>query len=154
MKKSALPFFVLAVGLSAQAQKVEEKNVPSVVKTEFKKKFPMAKALWSLDEGNYEAKFDLGKEKKEAVLDKEGKWLKVETEMPSLNSLPAPVLTAFKKSPYANHKFKQLEKIETAEGKVSYEVEVTKDETLYELFYSEEGALLETKKEKTDDEKD
>jgi hypothetical protein len=157
MKKALISGLVSMASLSAFAQGLKEESVPSAVKQSFKKMYPTAVVeKWGQEEGNYEAEFKVGKEEKEAVFTKEGKLVKTELALASLQNLPAPVLTAFNKTPYAAYEFEGAEKIETADGKVTYEVEVEKGDMVYELFYDGKGTLVDKKekKESSEEKKD
>ncbi len=138
----------LAIAVSVQAQKIKEQDVPAPVRQEFKRLYPNA-ALdkWEMEEGNlYEAEFKLGKEEKEALFDKEGKLVKTEVKLASIQDLPILVLERLKKE-FPGYRYEEPEKAETADGKILYEVEAEKGNEEYELLFDDKGTLIEKKAE-------
>lgn len=149
MKKIMFVFMVSLIAGLAQAQKLKESEVPSVVKDSFAKRFPNAKEVkWSKESATeFEAEFETGKVEQSVNFDQEGKWLVTETEIKS-SQLPAAVQATIAKE-FSGYKIEESEKAETFDKGMFYEVELEKGEMNYEVQISVDGKVLkkELKKE-------
>ena len=162
MKKITL-LLALCLGLgTGYAQKVKEAEVPAAVKEAFAKNYPGLKAEWEKEDGNYEAEFEgkkasinmeSGKKTKTDVegsmlISPDGKVLETEEEIAN-NALPKGVSEYVAKN-FAGKKISESFKITDASNTVSYEIEIGKDEY---LFDSNGGFLkkLDKKEEKDED---
>jgi hypothetical protein len=164
MKRMTL-IVALSLGITAgYAQKVKEAEVPVAVKDAFAKKYPGLKAEWEKEDGNYEAEFDgkkvranmeTGKSTKVEVegsvlISPDGNILETEEEIET-KALPAGVSDYVAKN-LGGKKIAEAFKITNASGAVSYEIEIGKDEY---LFDNNGGFVkkIEKKDDKDDDDK-
>jgi hypothetical protein len=83
--------------MSARGQKLNESQVPAVVKIAFEKKYPSAKASWDKEDANYEANFKQDGTAMSAVIDKNGTIVETETDIP-VRDLPQSVQDYMKKN--------------------------------------------------------
>lgn len=115
---------VLVAGVScANAQKVDEANVPAAVMTTFKSKCPkVASAKWEKEDGNFEAHYKSGNSEMTCVIDPSGKYVQSEVAIDAA-SLPKPATEYLSKN-MPGKKITEVAKITSADGKVTYEAEV------------------------------
>ncbi len=162
MKKITL-IVALCLGITASyGQDVKEADVPAPVKDAFAKKYPGLKAEWEKEDGNYEAEFE-GKRIKTnmetgstskvrvegtVLISPTGSILETEEESET-KSLPNGISDYVTKN-LGGKKIKEAYKITDNTGVISYEIEIGKDEY---LFDSNGGFLkkAEEKDEKDDD---
>ena len=162
MKKITL-IVALCLGITASyGQDVKEADVPAPVKDAFAKKYPGLKAEWEKEDGNYEAEFE-GKRIKTnmetgstskvrvegtVLISPTGSILETEEEIET-KSLPNGISDYVTKN-LGGKKIKEAYKITDNTGVISYEIEIGKDEY---LFDSNGGFLkkAEEKDEKDDD---
>ena len=131
MKKVFLTLIALA-GLSfANAQKVNQKDVPSVVQTSFQKQFPDAKNVkWEKEHGNFEAGFKSNGVETSVVINPSGTLIETEKEI-KISELPASA-TAYIAKTYPKQKIKEAAKITNAKGEVTYEAEIKDKDVLFD----------------------
>ena len=143
---------VVGIGLfacHADGQKMNEKDVPVVVKTTLEKSFGVKTAKWDKEDEHYEANFkDKGKETS-VVFDASGGILETEVEIKK-SELPAAVMATIKND-FADYKIEEVAKIDV-KGITSYEVEVEKGEEAYDLIFDVDGTLIKKVKKGEDDE--
>jgi hypothetical protein len=139
MKKITL---ILVTGLLASltnAQKIKDKEVPEIVRTTFTKLYPKATEVkWEMENGNYEANFDLDEMDNSVVMDGTGKILETEVEMDP-KELPLAVWD-YLNTHYKGKKVKEAFRIMNSVGAYSYEVEVKRKELVFDgmgLFVKE-----------------
>ncbi len=137
MKKIILGLvFMMATGF-VMAQKIQSKDVPDAVKAAFQKEFPAAKeAKWDKEEDNFEASFDNNKSDQSVVFDAEGNILEIEVEI-KVSELPKGVME-YVKSTYPGKKIKEVAKITDAQKTVTYEVEVSG----MDVIFNEQGKFI------------
>lgn len=134
----------------ANAQKVDEKEVPSAIKESLKKNFSVIKAEWDKEGENYEGNFKQKGIETSIVFDAKGSVLEVEREIKK-NELPSVILDVIKKD-YALYEIEEAARIE-ANGIVTYEAELEKKEESFDLIFDNAGKLLKkVAKEKKEDE--
>lgn len=140
---------------AADAQHVDPNKVPQAVKTAFTSKFPKAEApTWEMEDGkDYEAEFkELGSERS-ATFDATGKWLETESGIQTV-ALPASVSRTIAAN-YADRKITDVERVETSDRGILYEVELAKGKDILEVQLDTNGKVLgseqETKKEEDND---
>ena len=154
MQKLILFAALIILGCASNAQKIKQENVPAPVVQAFNKMFPdIISSKWELEEGNYEVSFKKNNEKTEAVFSNDGKYLQTEKDLASVNDLSPEVIASLKKD-FTGYKFEDAEKIETADGKVMYELEAEQGETEYELIYDSKGNLQKKTLKIEDDKKE
>jgi len=123
MKKLVLAMFAFSIiSFSAHGQKLNESQVPVIVKNAFEKKFPGMKASWDKEDANYEANFRQDGKAMSAVIDKSGTIVETETNIP-VADLPKSVLEYMKKN-YAGATVEEAARIVKANGEINYEAEV------------------------------
>lgn len=142
MKKLIFLLVAMAGVSFANAQKVSDKEVPTVVKSAVQKKYPNAKELkWEKEKGNYEVGFELAKTDYSVLINASGNILETEVEI-SIDELPANV-KAYVSKHYAGQKIKEAAKIADSKGIVTYEAEVNGKD----LIFDKSGKFLKEVKD-------
>lgn len=132
MKKLALMMVAAMITSLTFAQKLQEKDVPSPVKTAFQKNFPKVKVeKWEMEGSNFEIEFELNKTEQSVLFDAQGNLLETEVEI-ELNQLPKGVLE-YVKANYKGKKVKEAAKITDAKGTVTYEAEIKGMDILFDI---------------------
>ncbi len=150
--------FILATALCFAAASLFASDVaPKTVQTAFQKKFPSAKEVkWSKENTHeYEAEFMAEGKKVTANFSDAGKWMETETEL-NYAMLPIAVQSSFEKM-HSKQKSVIATKIESASSPVLFELEFTNGKSSEEVFFSEDGKMIEQKKklsEKDDEEEE
>ncbi len=125
----------------ANAQKMNEADVPASVKSGFAKKYPGTKVeKWEKEGTDYEAEFHLNKVESSAVLDANGVFKELEQEIKT-SELPKSVTDYCIKN-YADYKLSEAEKITDAGGKIMYEAEMSKGEEHFDAIFDDKGNFL------------
>ncbi len=133
---------VAMIASKATAAKIKEKNVPQIVKDAFQKQFPGATEVeWEMENGSYEAEFDLNEVDHSALINTSGQIMETEVEIETAQ-LPA-MVQDYLKSAYSGKKVKEAFMITDANNKVTYEVEIKGKE----LLFDGQGKLLSTSKD-------
>lgn len=125
-------------------QKVATVDIPSIINETFKAKFSIAEKIsWSLDYDNFKAEFKVGKADFAATFDREGKWLKTESFLKP-SELPKSIkdLLAKEFGELSAYKLDDVEKVETVDNVILYEMKVDKGELRYDISISEKGDIL------------
>jgi len=155
MKQLLITLMAMIAVSVCHGQKLKESEIPTAVKQSFQKQFPTAKSVtWEKEgENEIEAEFKNGSIEQSAEFDKDGRWLSTETEIKE-SELPAAVRSLIAKD-FQGYKISESEKIEKANKEISYEVEVEKEKSEYEVNISADGKLIskEEKKHKEKNEK-
>ncbi len=137
--------FLLAAMMMAScsdAQKLSEKDVPEAVKSAFNQKYPNAgKTAWEMENGNYEAEFEVSEVENSVVMDASGNMLELEVEI-NVDALPENVKT-YVKEKYASQKIKEAAKITNANGTITYEAEIKG----MDLLFDASGNFIKEEKE-------
>lgn len=146
-KQILLVMAICAMSISAYSQT----KVPAAVKEAFVKKHPLVKgAVWELENGSeYEAEFKENGKGVSVVFNKEGKWLSTGREI-SVSLLPKAVSDAVKKE-FPGYKIDEAEKVETAQRKVMYEIEIQKGSDEWDVLLSSDGKIVKKEKEEDGD---
>ena len=146
MRRLALMMVAAMITSLTFAQKLQEKDVPTPVKTTFKKQYPNTKDVkWEKEGKNFEAEFELNKTEQSVLLNAQGNILETEVEI-ELNQLPSAVLDYIKAN-YKGQSVKEAAKITDANGKDTFEAEVMKMDVLFD----ESGKFLKEKKDEIDE---
>ena len=144
MKKKLIMFCLaagLALGISAQ-DKVQDKDVPAPIQTNFKTQYPDASAVnWKMKEGNYKVHFKQNGFKQLAAYDASGKLLSKGIEIKE-SELPASISSSVKTG-YADRSIDEIYKIEK-NGTTSYMVKM-KGNPETKLMYSADGQSVKDK---------
>lgn len=144
-----LSFVFTFISVSAFSQK----NPSEIVKKEFSKKYPSAKAVkWDSEEKNeWEAEFTMDGKKISASFDDSGKWLESETAITE-KELPVAVTGTLNKD-FPGYKKNLVEIYESSEIK-GFEIEMMKGETSIEVIFDNSGKVLKKTDLKEEDEID
>ncbi len=137
MKKLTLVLAIALITGFVMAQKIQSKDVPEAVKAAFQKEFPGVKGTkWDKEESNFEASFNNNKSDQSVVFDAEGNILEIEVEI-KLSELPKGVME-YVTSTYPGKKIKEVAKITDAQKTVTYEVEVSG----MDVIFNEQGKFI------------
>src|SRR5688572_17639702 len=142
--RSILSIVVFAAGISmSYAQDLKESQVPAAVKEAFKKQFPdLASPEWEKEGAYYEAEFQVrrvnmengkavkGSIEKSVLFNEAGTLLQTEVEI-KVSELPAAVSDYVAKN-LGGIKIKEAARITEANGTISYEAEVGKDDYIFD----------------------
>ena len=145
--KTKIAIALCLLGMQGFAQKINSKDVPAAVRSGLEKSLQVKEAKWDREGDSYEANFKKGGKEMSALLDANGTLLETETEI-AKGELPQAVQDVLKKD-YAGFKLEEVAKI-TAKGVITYEVEVEKGETTFEMIFDHQGKLLKKEEEKED----
>jgi len=128
---------LLAITLSGFALKV-----PKAVTEAFTKKFPGATDIkWGKENAEeYEADFKLNGKIMSANFLADGRWTETE-ETINITALPVAVTTAVK-TKYPNHTIIGADKIEKANGQITYEVELKNGSKKLEVILNDDGSIV------------
>jgi hypothetical protein len=130
--KSGWVVLIAAVSFNVNAQDLKSKEVPSVVKTAFARKYtPAGKVSWEKEKGNYEANWD-GKsgEDNSAMFTPSGEFIEIVNAM-KVSELPAAVFT-YVKTHYHGTKIKEAGRITDATGKKMFEAEIKGGDLIFD----------------------
>ncbi len=128
-------------------------DVPQAVLTAFNNEYPAAKEVeWDTEGSNFEVEFGDNKVERSLLYAPDAKVLERSEEI-SVSSLPAAIPT-YISSNYSGYSLEEAEKTQTAEGAVSYEVEIEKGKSEKELEFDGNGAFIGEDDEDEDDEED
>lgn len=139
--------FVVALTLGACSDDDGPNNikVPEAVLQALNSKYPSATHVEWEQKGSYlVADCQVAGQEKDVWFDNQAQWRLTETEL-FWDNLPEAVQTAFKGSEYAAWKIEEIVSLEYPEAPVRWVIEVEKGKAEYQLFYSEEGNLEQTK---------
>ncbi|MES2567303.1 MAG: PepSY-like domain-containing protein [Bacteroidota bacterium] len=127
-------FTILTLGLSlnyANAQKIKQAKVPATVKEAFNKQYPNAKVeSWEKEDTNYEAVFELNNVETSASYDRNGRFISSEVEIKKTD-LPKAVADYIATN-MPGKKIKDTSKITDANGKVTYEALVGREDFIFD----------------------
>lgn len=137
MKKLILTLAIAALGLTAYAQDefamdiFYPPQVPAEVQAKFEQLYPgMDDVSWEVEDGNYEAEFEVNDMDHEVIFDPMGKVLYSEKEI-CPGELPARV-SSYIGEAYPGKKISGAMLITDETGKVIYEAEVKRDDLLFD----------------------
>ena len=137
MKKIFAICLVCLSIISVNAQKLNEADVPVIIKNAFVKMYPGIKtAQWNKEINLYKASFTDGSYKGSVLFDEKGKWTERETAIP-IAALPLKVKTYMQVN-YKNVKLIGAAKITMASGELQYEVELKGKD----IFFTKDGEFI------------
>lgn len=87
-----------------------------------------------------------------AWFDQNGEWYMTETELHRPDLLPDKVLAAFKASIYATWVTDDIDRLERRQQETIYVIEVKNGKEEYDLYYSEDGILIQAIPDSDNDE--
>jgi hypothetical protein len=133
--------FALALTAPAHAQMLKPAQVPAAVKATFKAKFPaITSNTWEKEGTKYEAGFTQGGITMSALITPAGELLETESDM-SPAKLPAAVRTRLA-SDYKTYKVTEAATLVSADGKTTYEAEVSKGGKRHDVLFNAGGSLV------------
>lgn len=145
MKLKLLLLAVISGSLSLFACDDDDYTPNQTVKEAFEAKYPAATRTSWEKKGIYRvAEFRLNNQKVHAWFDDSGIWYMTETDLKTVNALPAKVQEGFRNSEYATWKVDDVDKIERPASEPFYVIEVEQGKQEIDLYYSEEGILIKT----------
>lgn len=116
---------------SAFAQKMQENDIPAVVKSALQKAHPDAKGIkWEKEGDNFEAEFEQGKTEQSVVLNAQGSILETEVEI-AVAELPQKAKD-YVATNYKGQALKEAAKITDAKGVVTYEAEIKGKDLIFD----------------------
>lgn len=142
MKKLFLVIMALGMCHLGFSQKIQADRVPSVILNQFNTQFPKATDIkWKKVIEYYKVEFETGRDIDHDVwYNSEGKMVKHKEEI-SARELPT-VIKEYIKQNYAEYKIDDVDKI--TEGKnVTYKVEIEKRDREINLYFNENGTLIQ-----------
>lgn len=151
MKTTVIMLASALIVSCANAQKVNEADVPVKVKETFAKKYPGVKAeKWEKEKSDYEVEFDWNKKESSATFDANGNFKEFEQEIKS-SELPKTVTDYCTKN-FSGYKLSEASKITDAFGKTMFEAEMEKGKEQFDAIFDEHGNFI--KKSEPTSEKD
>lgn len=139
MKNSILACLALLFSSYAIAQKVNEKDIPNVVKSTFLKSYPNQNNVkWEKEKNNYEASFTVVKTEHAVLLDSNGTILESEEEI-NVKKLPAKAL-AYIQQNYKNKQIKEAAVITDVHGTITFEAQVN----AIDLIFDKQGTYIKS----------
>lgn len=152
MKKSILLFALGFSAITANAQKINEADVPAAIKSSLSKLHPNAKVdKWEKEGNNFEAEFTENKVETSVEFGPNGQLIATEVEM-NVSDLPKAISDYCTKN-MAGKKIKEASKITDASGKVSYEAEVDEADYIFDANGNFVKKEVEANDDKDDDKK-
>lgn len=130
IKFNLLLFALIAITVSADAQKVLASQIPDVVKASFAKQYPGVTAIWEKEGDKYEAGFKKNKQLSSALFEANGVMTESEIIIKTAD-LPANVLT-YVKQHYKGKTIKEGSKITKADGTINFEAEVSGKDIIFD----------------------
>ncbi len=129
-------------------------EVPEAVKNFFNQKFPSATNVkWEMENATvYEAEFKMNGEEMSANFKSDGAWLETESEIEK-NAVSSVVTNAVK-AKYPNAIIEEVEKVESAEKGILYELEIKEGKNENEIIVTGDGMSITAAQEKEDDKGD
>lgn len=147
MKKKQMLLCAAAALVSLQAcdnDDNESQYVSAQTKQAFSAKYPDAKRVeWEVKNKYVVADFTNDSREVSAWFDNNGTWYMTETDMP-FNQLPEGVKTSFSSGLHSSWRVEDVDKIERQATETIYVVEVEKQQSEVDLYYSTQGVLVKT----------
>lgn len=139
--------FIAALAFSACSD--DDKNdgitVPEAISNALKAKYPSATGVeWEQKGAYYVADCWVDGKETEVWFDANASWKLTETQI-SWDNLPAAVQTAFNGSEFAQWKREEVVWLQYPVSPMQYVIEVEKNNMEYQLFYAEDGGLIQSK---------
>lgn len=131
MKKAIITLMLICLVASAYAQKIKESAVPEAVKSSFAKLYPnVHNQKWEMEDGNYEAEFEVNEVETSVEFNAAGTLLMTEVEI-SVSELPASATDYIAKN-MPGKKIAEASKMTDANGVVTFEAEVGVDDYIFD----------------------
>lgn len=130
MKQLFAVGFICFSIMAANAQKLNEADVPVIIKDAFAKMYPdIKKALWNMEGKLYRARFAESNYKGTVLFANDGKWTERETAIPA-KYLPVSIKT-YMGTNYKNRKITEASKITRASGEMLHKVAIGSKQMLF-----------------------
>lgn len=145
MKKLKLSILLLLSLFSAVAW---AGYAPSAIQTAFKKMYPkVTYPAWSREGAYYVADFTQNGFEMEVWFDGNANYTMTQTDWETLDNVPAGVYNAFSQGQYSNGQIEDVTLVNFPECApvIVIEVEAYNEDMKVQLFYSQEGELLQTR---------
>ncbi len=144
--QKALLLFGFICAMSC-AQKVESQNskkgyAPEAVKATFQAKYPGENDPdWHVDSnGNYESHFKIDGVRHRADFSPDGKWIETEVSIDK-DELPKAIRKVINKE-YSHEKITEIERVQSAEKGLFYDVEFKRKGKNKDVEFTEEGKII------------
>lgn len=132
--------FTLVLTAPAHAQMLKPAQVPAAAKATFRAKFPAVTSnTWEKEGDKYEAGFKQNGTTMSALITPAGGLIETESDM-SPAKLPA-AIRAKLASDYKAYKVTEAATLVSADGKTTYEAEVSKDGKHQDVVFNADGSL-------------
>lgn len=120
-------------------------KVPEALSQALTAKYPSASRVeWKQKGAYYVAECYVDGHENDIWFNKQAEWQMTEMDI-RWDNLPGTVQTTFSSSEYANWKVEDIDLLESPARPVEFVIEVEKGNTEYQLFFSEEGNLMQTR---------
>lgn len=139
--------FIAALAFSACSDDDDKDHikVPEALSQALKTKYPSATAVeWEQKGSYYVADCKMDGKDIDVWFNAQAEWQLTEFEI-YWNDLPGAVQTSFNNSEYATWKKDDFDMLEYPVQPIQYVIEVENGKTEYQLFYSEDGNLMQTR---------
>lgn len=137
--------FIAALTFGACNDDNDKVSVPENISNALKNKYPLATNVEWEQKGNYlVADCRMNGKEVNVWFNSLAEWQLTETDF-LWNDLPGVVQAAFNASEYARWERQDIDKLEYLSGNLLYVIEVEQGKTEYQLFYTADGTLTETK---------
>ena len=131
----------MLISIMGYSQMISAEKVPPAVKEAFAKKFPGATFVkYEMENKDYEVTFKLKAIGMSANFNSSGGWLETETIMIE-SDLPKEVLTSAATN-FVGFMISEITKVEGPNKVLTYEMDLKKDKTGYEVKFSPKGEIL------------
>lgn len=118
-------------------------KVPEAISQALTAKYPSASRVeWKQKGAYYVADCYVDGHENDIWFNKQGEWQMTEMDI-AWNNLPGTVQTTFSSSEYANWKIDDMDFLDYPIQPVEFVIEVEKGNTEYQLFFSEDGNLIQ-----------
>ena len=122
-------------------------SLPAKIETAFKNMYPKATDVeWEQMADCYVAEFIMNDQELDVWFDNDAQWVMTETDVESLQKVPAPVAEAFMNSTMSNMRLRDVRIITFPKHPtvIVIEVEQYNSDEEFQLFYAPDGKLLQS----------
>ncbi len=127
-----------------------ESDPEKLIDSRLKAMYPrISKYTIESENESYETKFKIDGSELKSVFDGEGKWLRTEVDINFTHNINPKVLAAVDNSEFADWVLKEKDLIETPDS-IIYKLEFKKDNVEWDIYYNEEGTVLNREKKTID----
>ncbi|MDF2436346.1 MAG: hypothetical protein K0Q95_722 [Bacteroidota bacterium] len=131
---------LLLIGNITFAQKIQSSDVPQSILNTFHNAYLNAEnPQWEMDYDNYEVKFKNNKAETTTTYNKDGKWMKTETQV-SRSSMPDAVKESLSKE-FDSYNVNDIERVDKPDG-VSYLIDLEYKQVNYIVSLTEKGDVI------------